>query len=59
MKANNRRTVLANILLKDKSIGVDNICVTLKISKSTLHRYTEIERNGSPGVIKGHESETT
>ena len=39
IKANDRRIVLANKLLKDKSIGVDDICATLKISKSTLYRY--------------------
>jgi hypothetical protein len=30
MKTNDRRIVLANKLLKDKSIGVDDICTTLK-----------------------------
>jgi hypothetical protein len=59
MKVNDRRIVLANKLLKDKSIGVDDICTTLKISKSTLYRYAGIERNGAPSVIKGQDNETT
>jgi len=52
MKANDRRIVLANKLLKDRSIGVDDICATLKISKSTLYRYAGIERKGTPSAIK-------
>jgi len=44
MKANDRRIVLANKLLKDKSIGVDDICATLKISKSTLVSWTQAGR---------------
>ena len=59
MKTNNRRIVLANKLLKDKSIGVDDICATLKISMITLYRYTEIERKGAPSAIKGQDDETT
>ena len=59
MTANDRRIVLANKLLKDKSIGVDKICATLKISKSTLYRYAGIERNGSSSAIKGQDDETT
>ena len=58
MKANDRRIVLANKLLKDKSIGVDDICATLKISKSTLYRYAWIERNGSASATKGQDNET-
>jgi hypothetical protein len=45
--------------LKDKSIGVDDICATLKISKSTLYRYAGIERNGSPPAINGPDNEAT
>ena len=59
MKANDRRIVLANKLLKDKSIGVDDIGETLKISKSTLYRYAGIERKGAPSAIKGQDNETT
>ena len=36
---NDRRIVLATKLFQDKSIGLDYICATLKISKSTLYRY--------------------
>ena len=59
MKASDRQIVLANKLLKGKSIGVDDICATLKISKSTLYRYAGIERNGSSSAIKGQDDETT
>ena len=52
MKASERRNVLANKALKDKSIGVDDICATLKTSKCTLYRYAAVERNGSPSAIK-------
>jgi DNA invertase Pin-like site-specific DNA recombinase len=44
--ADDRRIVLANKLFKDKSISLNDICATLKISKSTLYRYVGIERNG-------------
>jgi DNA invertase Pin-like site-specific DNA recombinase len=49
--ADDRRIVLANKLFKDKSISLDDICATLKISKSTLYRYVGIERNGSANAI--------
>ena len=39
---NDRRIVLANKLFQDKSIGLDDICATSKISKSTLYRYVVI-----------------
>ena len=47
MSADDRRIVLANKLFKDKSIDVDDICATMKISKSTLYRYVGIERRGA------------
>jgi DNA invertase Pin-like site-specific DNA recombinase len=50
MSANDRRIVLANKLFNDNSIGVDDICATLNISKSTLYRYVRIESKSSPGV---------
>lgn len=31
--------MLANKLYCDKSVSLDDICTTLKISKSTLYRY--------------------
>jgi DNA invertase Pin-like site-specific DNA recombinase len=58
MKTNDRRIVLANKFLKDKSIGVDDISARLKISKSTLYRYAAIERNGSPSAVTGQDNET-
>ena len=59
MKTNDRRIVLANKLLKDKSICVDDICATLKISKSTLYRYAGIERKGTPSCVEGQDNEMT
>jgi len=49
--ADDRRIVLANKLFKDKSISLDDICTTLKMSKSTLYRYVGIQRNGSSNAI--------
>jgi DNA invertase Pin-like site-specific DNA recombinase len=40
------RVVLANKLFRDKSVGADDICATLKISRSTLHRYVAISMSG-------------
>ena len=34
--------MLATKLFQDKSIGLDDICATLKILKSTLYRYVVI-----------------
>jgi predicted transcriptional regulator YheO len=39
MKSNEPKVVLAKKLYCDKSISLDDICATLKISKSTLYRY--------------------
>lgn len=39
---NDRRIVLATKLFQDKSIGLEDICATLRISKSTLYRYVVI-----------------
>jgi DNA invertase Pin-like site-specific DNA recombinase len=41
------RVVLANKLFRDKSICVDDICATLKISRSTLHRYVRMSKRAS------------
>jgi DNA invertase Pin-like site-specific DNA recombinase len=54
--ADDRRIVLANKLFKDKSISLDDICATLKISKSTLYRYVGIERNGPSNAINPSDS---
>jgi len=59
MKADDRCIVLANKLFKDKSIDVDDLCVSLKISKSTLYRYVRAERNGSQSPTKRLDHETT
>ena len=36
------KVALANKLFADKSVDPDDICATLKISKTTLYRYVEI-----------------
>ena len=54
--ADDRRIVLANKLFNDKSISLDDICATLKISKSTLYRYVGIERNGPSNAINQSDS---
>ena len=38
------RVVLAQKLFRDKSISVDDICATLKISRTTLYKYVSWER---------------
>lgn len=42
MLPNNPRVVLAAKLHKDKSVSIDDICETLKISRTTLYRYLEL-----------------
>ena len=39
---NDAKVALANKLFADKSVDLDDICATLKISKTTLYRYVEI-----------------
>src|ERR1700733_13439959 len=39
---NDAKVALANKLFADKSVDPDDICATLKISKTTLYRYVEI-----------------
>jgi DNA invertase Pin-like site-specific DNA recombinase len=39
MKSNEPKVVLAKKLYRDKTISLDDICATLKMSKSTLYRY--------------------
>ncbi len=58
ISADDRRIVLANKLFQDKSIPVDDICATLKISKSTLYRYVGIERGSSPSFAKRQDNGT-
>ena len=38
------RVVLAQKLFRDKSISLDDICATLKISRTTLYKYVGLER---------------
>lgn len=42
---NHPRVILANKLFCDKSVSLDDICDTLKISRSTLYRYTTLRGN--------------
>ena len=46
------RVLLANKLFRDKSVDVDDICATLKISRSTLHRYAAMSKGLPQGVTK-------
>ncbi len=41
-KVNEPKVVLANKLFLDKSVSLEDICSTLKISKTTLYRYVSI-----------------
>ena len=45
MDRKNPKVILANKLFCDKSVCLDDICTTLKISKSTLYRY--VTRHGN------------
>jgi len=56
MLADDRRIVLANKLFNDKSISLDDICATLKISKSTLYRYVGIQRKGASNAVNPSDS---
>jgi DNA invertase Pin-like site-specific DNA recombinase len=42
LRPNDPKFMLANKLFADKSVELDDICETLKISKTTLYRYVEI-----------------
>ena len=39
------KVVLANKLFCDRSISIDDICDTLKVSRSTLYRYVSMLGN--------------
>lgn len=45
MRPNEPKVVLAKKLYQDKSISLDDICATLKMSKSTLYRYVAMKPN--------------
>ena len=57
MRPDDRRIVLANKLFPDKSITLDDICATLKISKSTLYRYIVIGGGYPPRPTKRQSSQ--
>jgi predicted DNA-binding transcriptional regulator AlpA len=60
MITDDRCTVLANKLFQDKSVSIDDICATLKISKSTLYRYMSIGRQHAiPSPEKREDHATT
>ena len=44
MLPNEPKVVLAKKLYQDKSISLDDICATLKMSRSTLYRYVAMNR---------------
>ena len=39
------KVVLANKLFCDRSVAIDDICATLRISRSTLYRYVSMRGN--------------
>jgi len=39
MRPNEPKVILAKKLYGDKTVSLDDICATLKMSKSTLYRY--------------------
>jgi hypothetical protein len=45
MRPNEPKVVLAKKLYCDKTINLDDICATLKMSKSTLYRYVAMKPN--------------
>jgi predicted transcriptional regulator YheO len=55
MKATEPKVVLAKRLYQDKSISLDDICATLKMSKSTLYRYIAM-RSDEEGDGQRHAS---
>jgi DNA invertase Pin-like site-specific DNA recombinase len=52
MKATEPKVVLAKKLYQDKSISLDDICATLKMSKSTLYRYVAMKSVDEVGADK-------
>lgn len=46
MRPTEPKVVLAKKLYQDKSISLDDICATLKMSKSTLYRYVAMKPDG-------------
>ena len=51
---NDARTVaLAQRLYDDKNISIDDICKTLRVSRSTLYRYVQVKRKPSARDVAG------
>jgi DNA invertase Pin-like site-specific DNA recombinase len=48
-KANEPKVFLAKKLYRDKTISLDDICATLKMSKSTLYRYIAMHSDEDGG----------
>ena len=42
IKSTNQKVVLAKKMHQDKTLSINNICQTLKISRSTFYRYLEV-----------------
>ena len=49
MRPNEPKVVLAKKLYRDKTISLDDICATLKMSKSTLYRYVAMNPSEDVG----------
>ena len=49
MKASEPKVFLAKKLYQDKTISLDDICTTLKMSKSTLYRYVAMNPSKDTG----------
>ena len=45
VKSNHPKVILANKLFCDRTVQLDDICSTLKISRSTLYRYVSMHGN--------------
>jgi AcrR family transcriptional regulator len=48
MSPDDAKAMLAEKLFRDKSVSIDDICTTLKISRSTLYRH--VSMRGGRGV---------
>jgi DNA invertase Pin-like site-specific DNA recombinase len=53
LSPNDAKVMLATKLFADKSVDLDDICATLKISKTTLNRYLDI-RSGCEIHSRNH-----
>ena len=48
LMVNDARVVLAKKLHADKSLEIEDICKTLRISRSTFYRYVRFPKSNSP-----------